>query len=262
MKPLAFDVKTFNVPEGVTSHIESAMKRGLPELLPAICSHDGTFVIVGSGPSLANTWEELKEERAKRRPICAVKGAHDFLVEKGIEPELFFSIDPRDRRNNVSKETKNTVYLLASRCAPVMFDHLKDRYVMLVHTGSAHDENKLMHDLGVKYIIGGMSTSGLRAVNLGYYMGFRNFVMYGMDSCNAEDGITKRVDGSLTGQIQGVRVGNAYAGPEFTGNIAMIQQALDFQKIYQYLPDAHIEVKGGGLLAAIIEERKKKGYWT
>ena len=123
-KPLAFDVSTFNVPEGVTAYIESAVKRGLPELPPAICSHDGTFVIAGSGPSLANTWEELKEEKRKGRPICAIKGAHDFLIGKGIEPELFFSIDPRDRRNCVTLEAQNTIYLLASRCSPVMFDHL------------------------------------------------------------------------------------------------------------------------------------------
>jgi len=248
--------------EEVRGNVNSALKRKLSEPSPALCSHDGTFVIVGSGPSLAQSWEGLKDERAKGRPICAVKGAHDFLVEKGIEPELFFSIDPRDRRNTVSRETKNTVYLLASRVAPVMFDHLKDRYVMIVHTGSADDENKLMHELGVKYIIGGMSTSGLRAVNVGYYLGFRNFVMYGMDSCNADDGITKRVNGDLTGQTQGVRVGHPTHGPSFVGNVAMAQQALDFQKIYQYLPDAHIEIKGGGLLAAIVAERKNRGYWT
>lgn len=260
LRPLALDPSTFNVPQGVTSHIEYAMGLGLPELKPAICSHDGTFVIAGSGPSLANHVEDLKEERRKGRPICSIKGAHDWLIGQGIEPDLFLSIDPRDRRNNVQKEAQDTVYLLASRCSPQVFDHLKGRYVMVWHAASSDEENRLLAKKGVKYMIGGTSTSGLRAVNVGYYLGFRRFVMYGMDSCNAPDGITKRVDGSLTGQTTEVVVGGS--GKKFICNIAMAQQAMDFQKLWTFMPDAQIEVKGEGLLAAIVAERKRRGMWT
>lgn len=260
LQPLALDAATFNVPAGITSHIESSLERNLPELKPSICSHDGTFVIAGSGPSLANHVEDLKIEREKGRPICAIKGAHDWLVSHGIEPDLFLSIDPRDRRNNVMLETENTVYLLASRCAPVMFDHLKDRKVMIWHAASAQDENRLFAEKGISYLIGGTSTSGLRAVNVGYFMGYRNFVMYGMDSCNAPDGITKRVDGSLTGQTIEVHVG--HTGRKFTCNIAMAEQAEAFQKLWTMMPDAKVDVKGDGLLAAILQERKRLGYWT
>lgn len=260
LQPLALDVTTFNIPAGVTAHIRENSARRLPELLPAICSHDGTFVIAGSGPSLAATYEGLKEERAKGRPICAVKGAHDFLISKGIEPDLFLSIDPRDRRNNVQRETHDTVYLLASRCAPQLFEHLKDRKVMLWHAASGLDERALMHELGIKYMIGGTSTSGLRAVNIAYYMGFRKVVMYGMDSCNAADGITKRVDGSLTGQTVEIVVGKT--GRKFTCNIAMAEQADNFQKLWIMMPDLKVEIVGDGLLKAILDERTRLGYWT
>jgi hypothetical protein len=259
LRPLALDVTTFNIPEGVCAYIESSIERRLPELMPALCSHDGTFVVVGSGPSLADNIDGVREERGKGRPICAVKAAHDYLVEKGIEPELFLSIDPRDRRNNVQRETENTVYLLASRCAPQMFDHLKDRKVMIWHAASSADENKVLADHGVKFLIGGTSTSGLRAINIGYFMGFRKFVLYGMDSCNAEDGITKRVDGSLTGATVDVIVDGSMK--KFTCNVAMAEQAQAFQLLWKYMPDVHVEVKGGGLLAAILEEREKRGYW-
>lgn len=258
MQPLVLDTATFNVPKGVTTHIEHNSKLGLPELLPAICSHDGTFVIVGSGPSLVRFADEIKAEREKGRPICAIKGAHDWLIDQGIEPDLFISIDPRDRRNNVQRKTENTVYLLASRCAPSLFEFLKDRKVMLWHAASSKEENDCHGKLGVKYLIGGTSTSGLRAVNIAYYMGFRSVVMYGMDSCNAPDGITKRVDGSLTGQTIDVIV----AGKKFICNIAMAEQAQAFQLIWVMMPDMKVEVKGDGLLAAIIEERKRLGYWT
>jgi len=258
MQPLVLDTSTFNVPQGLETHIAYAKTLGLPDLKPALCSHDGHFVIAGAGPSLADHLDELKEERVKGRPICAVKGAHDFLIDNGIEPDLFLSIDPRDRRNNVQKETENTIYLLASRCAPQLFDHLKDRKVMLWHAASVDDENRAIGDN--VFMIGGTSTSGLRAINVGYFMGFRKFVLYGMDSCNASDGITKRVDGSLTGQTIDVIVGQT--GKKFICNVAMAEQAQAFQKIWEMMPDAKLEIKGDGLLKAILEERKRLGMWT
>lgn len=257
MQPLAIDVAQFNAPLGVVEHIKHSLTLGLPELPPAICSHDGTFVIAGSGPSLAHMADEIRAERDKGRPICAIKGAHDFLCRQGIEPDLFLSIDPRDRRNNVQEKTENTVYLMASRCSPELLEFLSDRKVMLWHALSSEEENMLLIE---KYRIGGTSTSGLRAVNVGYYMGFRKFVMYGMDSCNAPDGITKRIDGSLTGTTTEVIVDGSMK--KFTCNIPMAQQALDFQKLWVMMPDVQVEIKGGGLLAAILEERKKRGMWT
>jgi len=257
LRPLAFDTSTFNVPQGMTENIRLALARGLPELLPAICSHDGQFVIAGSGPSLKDQLDAIRAEKELGRPICAVKGAHDFLLSHDIEPDLFLSIDPRDRRNNVQRASENTVYLLASRCCPQLFDHLKDRYVMLFHAASSEEENAMMQANNVRFAIGGTSTSGLRAVNVGHFMGYRNFIMYGMDSCNAEDGITKRVDGSLTGQTTDVWVGST--GKKFIANVAMAQQAIDFQQLWVMLPGIHVEVKGGGLLAAIAEERARLG---
>jgi hypothetical protein len=42
----------------------------------------------------------------------------------------------------------------------------------------------------------------------------------------------------------------------------MAQQAQDFQTCYQMLPGATFEVKGDGLIAWIIAERKKAGKRT
>lgn len=257
MHALKFDASLFNMPTGIEGHIESSLKRGLPELQPAICSHDGNMVIVGSGPSLFEHLDELKKEQEKGRPICAIKGAHDYLIQNGIYPELFVSLEPRDRRNNIQLESLDTVYLLASRVCPEVFDHLKGRNVMLWHAAGGDSENQILIR-EKKHLLMGMSTSGLRAVSVGVFMGFRNFTMYGMDSCNGADGITKRIDGSLTGQRQDVIVG----GRKFICNVAMAKQADDFQWLYQLFPGIHIDVKGDGLLAAINEERRRQGKWV
>lgn len=258
MQPLgkAIDVGQFGSAKVHQDTIRKNLARGLPELTPALCSHDGTCVLVASGPSIHGFVDEIREERAKGRPIVAIKGAHDFLCEHGIEPDLFISVEPRDRRNNLSKKTERTIYLLASRVSTDVFDHLGKERVIVWHSWSFDDEAEVFKDTG-KFMIGGGTTSGLRAINVMYVLGFRNFVLYGYDSCLSPEG-NKRFDGSKPGQILDVIMG----GRKFLCNFAMAAQANEFQNVWRVMPDIHIEAKGDGLIAHIISERKKHGKKT
>lgn len=259
MQPLgnAIDVGQFGTALVHQETIRKNLARGLPELTPALCAHDGTCVLVASGPSIHQFVDEIRAEREKGRPIVAIKGAHDFLCEHGIEPDLFISVEPRDRRNNLSHKTERTIYLLASRVAPEVFDHLGKERVIVWHSLSFDEERDVFKDTG-KMLIAGGTTSGLRAINVMYYLGFRNFVLYGYDSCLAEDGKTKRFDGSQAGQMIPVIMG----GRKFTCNFAMAAQANEFQNVWRVMPDVHIESKGDGLISWIISERKKHGKKT
>jgi uncharacterized Rossmann fold enzyme len=252
LKPLEISVKQAGTDESNSANIRSALARNLPELAPAICPNDGTFVIVGSGPSVVDHLEDIREEAALGRPICAIKGTHDWLIENGIEPNLFLSVEPRVRP--LKLRSQNTVYLLASRCAPELFDQLKDHKVMVWHSWSMEPECEVWAG---RFGIGGGTTSGLRAVNVGYVLGFRKFVMYGMDSCLAQDKDTKRFTGEVVGDglIVDVRVGDR----TFYCNGALAQQANEFQNLYQGMPDATIEAKGDGLISAILAERRRLG---
>lgn len=247
--------KTLRVSGGddVRPNVVSALKRTLPEPAPALCSHDGTFVVVGSGPSLPNFIEEIKQERVKGRPICSVKGSHDFLCENGIEPDLFLSVEPRDRREHLQHANNHTTYLIASRCDPVMFDHLQGKRVMRWHSWSS---NENWPELKGKLLIGGGTTSGLRAVTFGYVQGYRKFSLYGMDSCLAADKKTKR----FTGELAGMVTDRIVDGRTFYCNGAMALQADEFQEYYKTMPDIHFDVKGDGLIAAIVKTRAKLGY--
>lgn len=250
MELLSIKCQNYGTVESNSANIKSALGRGLPEVTPALCAHDGTFVVAASGPSLPSFVDQIKDEQRQGRPICAVNGAYDHLVKNGVYPNLALTVDPRPMPDNFSQPHEDTIFLLASRANPEVFDRLKDSKVMLWHSYGSLDEAKAYKG---RPSIGGGSTSGMRAITMGYILGFRNFVLYGMDSCLAEDRLTKRFTGEQAGQVVDVIVG----GRTFYCNGAMAQQANEFQELFRTFPGIQIEAKGDGLIAAILAERKK-----
>jgi hypothetical protein len=267
---------TAGTPESNADNIKSCLARGLPEFAPTPCIHDGTFVIVGSGPSLPKMAEEIREQQKLGRPICAIKGAHDFLMEQGIEPDLFVSVEPRERPLKYLSD--KTCYMLASRVAPSLFDQLKDKNILVWHSFSSNTnhppkmvDGKPLHwkDFNPlpecevwrgRFGIGGASTSGLRAFNIAYLMGFRKIILFGMDSCLAEDKYTKRFSGENIGDSKVIDVILPGSGKRFFCNGALASQAMEFQEVIGMFKDLKVKVRGGGLLAAIMEDRAMKGY--
>ncbi len=264
---------TAGTPESNADNIRSALARGLPEFFPNPCIHDGTFVIVGSGPTLPKVIDLIREERSKGRPLCAIKGAHDFLLDNGIVPDLFVSVEPRERPlKHVSDET---CYLLASRVSPSLFDQLAGKKIVIWHSWSSHVHTPERPEPGKqlrwedfeplpecevwrgRFGIGGASTSGLRAVNLGYLMGFRKVHMYGMDSCLAADKYTKRFSGENVGDSKVIDV--IVDGKRFFCNGALASQATEFQQLLGSIKDIRVKIFGGGLLSAIMDARARRG---
>lgn len=215
--------------------------------------------------------DALRDEKLRGRPICAINHAHDYLIDHGIIPTFFLTLDPRPRANHhLQRVSDETIYLLASRCHPEMFDRLKDQRVLVWHAYADQDDSESIWQSRNTMVIGGGTTSGVRAIAVAYIMGFRKFVLYGMDSCLAPDGMTKRFNGDKSGITQTVRVGEYRGETEwcdpnartFICNYAMAQQGKDFHQCYTDMPDASFEVKGDGLLAAIVAQRKSMGLRT
>lgn len=255
MHLLNIHVKPAGTTEGIRANVQAALARNLPELSPGIVGHDGTMVIVGSGPSMPSFVEDIRQERGRKRPIFAVKAAHDFLCEQGIEPDLFLCVDPRDRSSQLSKANDYTTYLISSRCDASMFDALHNRHVVLVHTWA---EAEHCPEYEGRVLVGGGTTSGLRAITVSYILGFRNIILYGFDSCLDKDKTTKRFTGEAVEPSKIIDV--IVDGKRFWANGAMAQQASELQDYYKVMPDLHIEAKGKGLIAAILEARRKRGY--
>lgn len=243
---------------GTEGHITAAIARELPEFVPSLVRHDGTMVIVGSGPSVSEHVEEIRAEKALGRPVMAIKGAHDWLIERGIEPDLWVSMDSQDKIvEGVRCKSKAVCYLAASKVAPSVFDWLADQQVVVWHAWMGRGEEKLFPP--GSHLIGGGSTSGLRGVTIAYLLGFRRVVLFGFDSCLAE-GKVKRVTGDkVSDWTMPVQVG--VNGRVRTCDGAMASQATEFQAItLDMMPGLKVKVVGDGLLADIMAERQQLGF--
>lgn len=235
--------------EELYEHMRLAILRELPEI-GTHPEHGTVAVMVASGPSLTGQIDSIRKERERGRPIIAIKGAHDFLIEHGIVPDYAVAIDPQeDRWTCFSRKHKQVRYMIASQCHPAMFNHLRDMQVFLWHTyiKKGQDFPKDRH------LIAGGTTTGLRAITLFYTMGWRQFELYGYDSC-LKDGVL-RFDGSTSWQAQVIPV--VVGGEKFLCNPSMAAQAKEFERCYDVMPDARITAHGGGLISKIIEERAK-----
>ena len=232
-------------------HIRHATSLNLPVcgLHPA---HDGVAVLVASGPSVKTQLASIRRQRERGRPIVAIKDAHDWLIEQGVIPDYAVAIDPRAGRwNCFTRKHPDVKYLVASQCHADMFAHLHGYQVWLWHLCTSNPKEVYGPDV---WMIGGGATTGLRALNLFYTMGFRRCELYGYDSC-LQEGVL-RINGDLpkTGEpVVPVTVGTRI----FLCNPAMAHQAQTFQPILDVMPDLHVQSYGDGLISAILTEREK-----
>lgn len=247
-----------NTDDSVTErNIAAALARNLSRFTPSLVRHDGCMAIVGSGPSVADHVAEIREQQALGRPVMAVKGAHDWLLERGIVPDLWVSMDSQDKIvDGIRHPSPQTCYLVASKSSPAIFDHLADRQVVLWHAWMGRGEERLFPPGDV--LVGGGSTSGLRAVTLAWLLGFSRVILFGFDSCLRDR--VKRADGSKTADWV-IQVQADKDGPDRYCDGAMASQAAEFQAMtFGALPGLRVKVVGDGLIADIMAARARAGF--
>jgi hypothetical protein len=124
-----------------------------------------------------------------KHPMLTVSGAHDFLIERGVVPDWHMDCDPRPHKLKfIEKSHAKVTYLMASCCDPKTWDLLSDRkvYIWHMHNGPETAEWVKTNDPW-SMLIGGGSTAGLRAMQIGGLLGFSKFDIYAMDG-NFVDG--------------------------------------------------------------------------
>lgn len=153
-----FDIKT-PLNDGILlNHIAHARTLGLPDAVPQA---DKTLTVIAGGPS---AWLAPQDG-----PTLALNGA--LRVCK--RPTYYAACDPqKEVAQFLTEAPDETVYYMASKCHPDVFDSLKGKDVRLWDVG----------DL----VPGGIPTAvsiTLTALNLFIRLGWRKFNVYGWDGC-------------------------------------------------------------------------------
>ena len=237
--------------ETLFQNMEAAVARGYPQVLKQEPIKNGMITLVASGPSVAGQIDVIRE-MAKTTKIVAIKDAHDWLLSQGVIPDYALAIDPQEHRISFHTPHKAVEYMIASQCHKAMFDNLEGHNVTIWHPYVMKGQDRPKNTM----LIGGGTTSGLRAISLFYVLGYRHFALFGFDSCN--DGDKLRVNGSGLkpgDQLTEIRI--EQDGETFYCNASMALQAEHFQTYYDYLPDAQFYGFGHGLIQAIIKKREQ-----
>ena len=250
--PLKITGKCVTEDDILFANMDAAIARGYPQVKQAQEAKTGAILLVASAPSVKGQLELIKKMKAAGSPIVAIKGAHDWLIENGVTPDYALAIDPQEHRIAFYKPQPSVHYMIASQCHPAMFDNLDGYQVTIWHPYIKKGQDRPKKTM----LIGGGTTSGLRAISLFYVLGYRQFELFGFDSCN--DGELLRVNGDgLKDGDKLIEVKIDPNGETFDCNMSMALQAEHFQTYYDYLPDATFNGHGRGLIQAIIKKRNQ-----
>jgi FkbM family methyltransferase len=136
------------------------------------------IAVVGFGPSLQETWEEIKQYPY----VMTCSGAHPFLLSKGIIPNWHVAVDPLPKNTVqlIGPPHPDVEYLISSTTHPDVLDHLKDNKVKLWHVFSKEEDSIRVLPPGEWAFTGG-ADAGLRSLVLARAMGFTNIHVFGID---------------------------------------------------------------------------------
>lgn len=199
---------------------------------------DGTLSVVCYGPSLMDTWRNIK------RPMMTVSGAHDFLIARGVVPDYHMDCDPRVHKAELLAHPHDDVqYLMATVVHPSIWEKLAGHKVQQwhLHQGDETDKWIAQHDPGANRL-GGGTTAGARAMEVGSMLGFKRFEIHGMDcSYRGEHRHAGKHGGKPQGSIE-CNVGDRW----FTSSPQMIEAA---REIITFISNYDVDIffHGDGL---------------
>lgn len=250
--------------------MHAAMKRNLPDSSKFVgLWKDHTAIVVGGGPSLQHTLSEIRirKKLARKTLIIAPNKSHDFLVSKGIVPDIATMMDPAPWLIDYITPRKDVLYFLGSTLDPKIFDKFAaaGARVIITHYGfdpmkgeKAYVEREFPDRVAA--FVYGPSTSGLRSISLLLMLGITKIVLHGLDSCKAPGGslyaydkpVIKKGDLSITARNRGRKAAlTAITNKDMriqVDDFADIMKNLDKVTVNGAKPNVRILAAGDGLI--------------
>lgn len=231
--------------ETLSRNIRAAMARG-HDVVDVQSPHEKTALLVGGGPSIKGDVENIRQRQKDGAVIFALNNAGHWLVSNGIIPDFVVVLDARAHNARfVEGLPQETSLLLASQCAPEVYDAAGTRPVIMWHAPT-NGTSGVVERRKFTFIIGGMNV-GIRAMSLAFILGYRTIHLYGFDSSYADDEAHayKQPENDNDRLITAV-----VSGRQFLTTPWMARQADDFREIAPQMMAAGVtlHVHGDGLL--------------
>lgn len=234
----------------VLENIRVNSRRGL-QVLGELPPHEGHAVLVGGGPSLADSLDEIRMRQRDGQKIFALNGAAGFLDRNGIEVDCTVIMDAREDNIKFVDTSRGDQYLLASQCHTAVFEAAQGHSTLWHFAASDKIMAVLPETEAPPMLVQGGIVVGLTSMALVYMLGYRNIHLYGYDSSDREDVSHAYFQSENTAEKTRVEVW--CAGQKFTSGIAMYAQAEAFPRWAQMLANEGvlITVHGEGLLPTV-----------
>jgi hypothetical protein len=173
--------------ETILTNIRSAIRRGHPQVRGDAPKMDH-IVLVGGGPSLADTEHELVALVHAGAKIATLNGAYHWCLARHLRPSMQIVMDARPTNVRfLEPYVPACTYLLASQCHPDLWEAVEGRErVWIFHALNPESPERSVLDTyyaGQWQGVGGGTTVATRALALLRMLGYLRFDLFGIDSC-------------------------------------------------------------------------------
>jgi FkbM family methyltransferase len=229
--------------------IKSALARpNLGRIEPVTELRGEPCAVVGYGPSLKQTWEQIKAYKW----VFSCSGAHRLLIDSGIIPTWHVAVDPLPKFtvSLIGEPHTEVTYLIASTCHPDVFDHLAGYNVKLWHVFAEPNVVPVL-PRGEWSITGGCDV-GLRTMTLARFFGFTELHIFGLDGSSPTQ-TEGRHGGPHPNKLQS-KCETEYKGRKFFTTPGMLEAAKGVFHELNQMPDVTAKFYGEGLIQTMARD--------
>ena len=220
--------------------------RPIPRLLPGT-NTDKKVAVVGYGPSLIDTWEQLKDFE----DIITTSGAHDFLIERKLFPRYHVECDPRPHKAKFTERPHAAVdYLVASSANKQIFENLKEQQVRLWN----FDVSEYLGLPAGEIQLPTYGDVGQQAIYIAKYLGYHDIHVFGMDYSYSGSSECVVQHSGAHGNEYKEGIGTV-KGTNFLSHIELIKNLKFFDILMNDNQDIELTVYGNGLLSHYLETK-------
>jgi hypothetical protein len=174
--------------DDLLANVRHSIRLGYPQVRPEAPKGD-RVCIVGGGPSLADTFHELRDLYFDGAKVITVNGSAAWCLERNIRPSGHIVLDARaSNARFVNPPIPRCKYFLASQCHPETWAAVEGRPDVFIWHAAVKGNPTVGKLLNEFYQDMWMETPGgttvvMRALAILAGAGFRRFDLFGVDSC-------------------------------------------------------------------------------